>query len=436
MATATWSWSTSSAASSNAGTSWLSYTLKGSALPSGAVISKVEYSLTARVGSYSSSGTFRLYAIAVDNGAYTRADYDSSAPSDYDSFSSGTSTNTTSTSRPSSGYKSYSFENGTAYVWRYNNQRTYCELEDCDFDNKDNTSAFYNSNINLRIKFNTSLSGTCYIMAASVKVTYSTASVSKPTGLTIKQNIDGPTFTLDWNDSTKTGGSGSIVYGVYDDTAGGYLRHVDDNPVTSSTYTGNIPEYNTTREYSVIAKYSGIYSDWSDIKSAIFYKPSINNPSSLTINQTSGQSCKLSWTAASLNYTEGTITYHIYKNGVEIQTTTSTSYTFNENVVSKWGTNAVSLTIKAIATSLKNTASGASLPSDEIGPVTFTYIPPYKTILYYTGNGSINGYEECIVYYYTGNSSEGNNGWVECEPYLYTGESNATINGWQLCSYT
>jgi hypothetical protein len=67
--------------------------------------------------------------------------------------------------------------------------------------------------------------------------------------------------------------------------------------------------------------------------------------------------------------------------------------------------------------------------------VTFTF-EPYKTILYYTGNGSINGYEECIVYYYTGNPNEGNNGWVECEPYIYTGESNATINGWQICSYT
>lgn len=275
-----------------------------------------------------------------------------------------------------------------------------------------------------------------YMRAFTITVNYSMPSVTTPSNLTITQNVDGPTFTLDWNDSTGTGGSGSIVYGVYDDTAGGYLRNVDDNPVTSSNYTGNIPAYNSTRKYSIIAKYSGVYSDWSEIKSIIFYKPSINNPSSLTINQTSGQSCKLSWTAASLNYTKGTITYHIYKNGAEIQTTTSTSYTFDESIVSKWGTNTVSLTIQAIATSLKNTASGTSLSSDIIGPVNFTYIPPYKTILYYTGSGPINGYEECIAYYYTGNSNEGNNGWVECEPYIYTGESNATINGWQLCSYT
>lgn len=439
MATAIWSWSTSSAASSNAGTNWNNiYSLSGTALENNAIISKVEYSLIARIGDIDKSKIFRLYSIAIQNGPYTGTSYsNSAAASSYSSISAETNGETNTASRPSSNYyKSHSFQNGIAYVWNYNNSRTYCELENCDFENIVSTSAFFNDEIDLRMKFNASLDGTTYIMQISVKVTYSTTSVSAPSNLTIKQNTNGATFTLDWDDSTKTGGSGSIAYGVYDNTAGKYLRHIDNNPVTSSTYTGDIPIYNSTRKYSVIAKYSGVYSDWSDIESIIFYEPSINNPSSLTINQTSGQSCTLSWTAASLNYTEGTITYHIYKNSEEIKTTTSTSYTFNEDIVSKWGTNTVSLTIKAIATSLKNTDSGDPLPSDEIGPVTFTYIPLYKTILYYTGNGPINGYEECIVYYYTGNSNEGNSGWVECEPYLYTGESTATINGWQLCSYT
>ena len=366
-------------------------------IPSNAIITSITYTLRITASKYSSSWNWQLKHFYIGNGSPAASEKTKSMSSTEYTFSG-------SLTPAADGLDEFSSSGFYVYA-RANNSASSSQSKS-------------------------------YMWDFSITVEYSTPSVSRPTGLTIKQNTDDATFTLDWNDCSGTGGSGSIVYGVYDDIDYEYIRHIDNNPVTKSEYVGNIPEYNTTRKYSVIAKYSGKYSSWSDVVSITFYKPSINNPYSLTINQISGTSCTLSWQAASLNYTTGNITYSILKNNVVIKTTTDTSYTFNENETSQWGTQQVELTVKASASITGNTASGGTLNSDATNAVVFTFIPPYKTILRYSGNGPINGYEECIVYYYTGDPNKGINGWEECEVYRYTGESNATINGWQLCSYT
>ena len=217
------------------------------------------------------------------------------------------------------------------------------------------------------IKGSSSGSGTLTITYDEVQPTITTPSISS-----ITQNNDG-TFTIKWNACTGSNGSGSVYYGVYDDTAGGYLRDIYDNPITATSYTGSIPAYGTTREYSIIARYSGVLSSWSSIKSTTFTKPSITAPSGLKVTSATAQTCALSWTAAKLNYTSGTITYSIRRNGTEIATTTSTSYTVAEATTKGWGTSASTMTVVAKGTSLGNTASGTTLTSSATSGVSYTY---------------------------------------------------------------
>lgn len=193
-------------------------------------------------------------------------------------------------------------------------------------------------------------------------------SVTTPTISSITQNNNG-TYTIKWNACTGSNGSGSVTYGVYDDTAGGYLSQ----SVSGTSYTGNIPAYGTTREYSVIAYYSGTSSGWSSIKSTTFTKPSITAPSGLKVTSATAQTCALSWTAAKLNYTSGTITYSIRRNSTEIATTTSTSYTVAESTTKGWGTSASTMTVVAKGTGLGNTASGSTLTSSATSGVSYTY---------------------------------------------------------------
>ena len=224
---------------------------------------------------------------------------------------------------------------------------------------------------------NSSSAKTCNFRAgtATITVTYNPPvqpTITTPSISSITQNNDG-TFTIKWNACTGSNGSGSVYYGVYDDTAGGYLRDIYDNPITATLYTGSIPAYGTTREYSIIARYSGVLSSWSSIKSTTFTKPSITAPSGLKVTSATAQTCALSWTAAKLNYTSGTITYSIRRNGTEIATTTSTSYTVAESTTKGWGTSASTMTVVAKGTSLGNTASGTTLTSSATSGVSYTY---------------------------------------------------------------
>lgn len=213
--------------------------------------------------------------------------------------------------------------------------------------------------------------------------------VTTPTISSITQNNNG-TYTIKWNACTGSNGSGSVTYGVYDDTAGGYLSQ----SVSGTSYTGNIPAYGTTRQYSVIAYYSGTSSGWSSIKSTTFTKPSINAPSNLKVNSAAsytGATAPLTWTAGSFSsYLTGTLAYQIYKGDTLVATTNAgaTSYTIPESTTKGWGTSAVTLKIRGKGTGLSNTSQGSTLYSGYTSTVSYTY---KATVTTQPSNLKING---------------------------------------------
>lgn len=239
-------------------------------------------------------------------------------------------------------------------------------------------------------------------------------SVTAPGTPTITQNNDG-TFKASWSASTGSNGSGSVTYQLWNVT--------DDEAVSSSSTSTNvtldIPIYGTAIQYKVVATYSGKTSS-SGIATKTFTKPSLSTPTNVKLSATTGESTTISWTASSITATavSGSIIYSIRKNGTEIKTTTSTSYTFNKDATSTWGTSAVTLTIVATASTVNK--HYPSLTSGASSGVSFTYKKPYQTISYYTNNNFI----PCKVYYYT------NNSWVLCNIHYYTSGL------WKPCSTT
>lgn len=139
--------------------------------------------------------------------------------------------------------------------------------------------------------------------------------------------------------------------------------------------------------------------------------PTISNPSSLLVNGAasySGQTIPLTWTAATLTDTSGTITYYIQANGTNVASTTTTSYTILAEQAKSYTT----------ATTFRVYAVGAGLTSGYSNTVKFTYLSPDKTIAYYDGMSWVN----CLLYYNTGSD------WVKCAPY-YFDDTN-----WVACS--
>ena len=100
----------------------------------------------------------------------------------------------------------------------------------------------------------------------------------------------------------------------------------------------------------------------------VWQAAAITAPSNLRVNgltSDSDSTCTLTWTAATITGAAG-ITYYIYRNGVQVATTTSTSYTFTTSAISSWSN--VTLTVKAY-----NETTGFSSASNA---VTFTYVQP------------------------------------------------------------
>lgn len=105
----------------------------------------------------------------------------------------------------------------------------------------------------------------------------------------------------------------------------------------------------------------------------IWQMASITAPTNLRVNSSTSSTsstCKLTWTASTLTGASGSITYYIYKNGVKVATTTSTSYTFSTSTISGWS--GATLTVKAY-----NSSAGFSAASNS---VTFTYKSPTATV--------------------------------------------------------
>ena len=98
----------------------------------------------------------------------------------------------------------------------------------------------------------------------------------------------------------------------------------------------------------------------------VWQAAAITAPSNLRVNgstSSTSSACKLTWKAAALSGATGTITYYIYKNGSQVATTTSTSYTFSTSTITGWS--GVSLKVRAY-----NSSAGYSAYTSA---VTFTY---------------------------------------------------------------
>lgn len=203
----------------------------------------------------------------------------------------------------------------------------------------------------------------------TLTITYETVqpSLGTPVAPTITQNNNG-TYTASWNAVSASNGSGSVQYRLWSVTDGIALSSYS----TATSVTLNIGTYNYALQFRVQATYSGLTTNGSTTTKT-FYKPSINAPSGLKVTTATAQTCALSWTAAKLNYTTGTITYSIRRNGTEVATTTSTSYTVPESTTKDWGTSVSTMTIVAIGRSLGDTASGSSLTSSATSGVSYTY---------------------------------------------------------------
>lgn len=97
----------------------------------------------------------------------------------------------------------------------------------------------------------------------------------------------------------------------------------------------------------------------------VWQAASITAPTNLRVNGLTSDSdsyCTLTWTAATITGAAG-ITYYIYRNGVQVATTTSTSYTFSTSTITGWS--GVSLKVRAY-----NSSAGYSAYTSA---VTFTY---------------------------------------------------------------
>lgn len=240
----------------------------------------------------------------------------------------------------------------------------------------------YNNNSSSAKTYATRSSGT-----ATVTVNYTPKpqpTLGTPAAPTITQNNNG-TYTASWSAVSASNGSGSVQYRLWNVSDGIALSSYS----TSTSATLNIGAYNYALQFRVEATYSGL-TTYGATATKTFYKPSITAPSNLKVTSATGQTCALSWTAAKLNYTTGTITYSIRRNGTEIATTTSTSYTVAESTTKGWGTSASTMTVVAKGTKLSNTVNNTvtTLTSSATSGVSYTYRAAVST---QPSNLKING---------------------------------------------
>lgn len=396
-------WSTSLSSGTYAGTNWTSYNLSGgSPLPTNAVITNVEYSVTAYIGKYTSkSGKFNFYAIAVNNGPYTTSSYDSGSATTL----TGTISAVTSSNGSESSATTYSFQSGSAKVWRYNNQRTYLRLVDCDFSSNQSTpSAFSSSNISVKVRLNSSLSGTTYITAISVTVNYVVPYLSW--GGTLSAYQSNNQVVLNWSATPSYGnGTGACTYSVHNGTT--WVKY--DLPVSTRSYTLTPTSYGGNITYKVAALYHGglLYEE----KTVTFAAkpPSLSwNNAAPTVTENADGTLTISWNAGSGSWgASGTVVkYTLYaassssSSGTAVGTYTGTSVTITGPA------NDTYYYVTAVYSSASSTSGRTAYAA-------------HRTVKRWNGSA----WEECIVYCYQ------NGTWVECIPYIYNG------SGWELLSH-
>ena len=238
--------------------------------------------------------------------------------------------------------------------------------------------------------------------------------VTWPTNISASQEMNGTT-KITWKACTGSGGTGteSLTYTIHKGENGPVLKTTSATTVTLDI--ASCFGYGTNVQIYVRSHY-GTADEWNYINKT-FYAPSISPPSSLKISDSIGPSTTISWSAAKLSHTTGTITYTVLKNGVPISggTTPSTKYDILESVAKTWGSSAVTLTVQANGTDLSNTYSGRTLTSAASNGVSYTYssitdckVPETFTIsnslsympVQLTWNGAENGVLNTITAYH------------------------------------
>ena len=184
-------------------------------------------------------------------------------------------------------------------------------------------------------------------------------SISAPSSLRVNGlTSDSDSYcTLTWTAATITGAAG-ITYYIYKNGVQVATTTSTSYTFASSTISGWSGVTLTVKAYNETTG----FSDASNAVTFTYVQPiTLTAPSNLRVNgstSSTGSSCRLTWTAATLSGATGTITYYIYKDGTQVATTTSTSYTFSTSTITGWS-----------SASLKISAGYSAYTST----VTFTY---------------------------------------------------------------
>lgn len=154
-------------------------------------------------------------------------------------------------------------------------------------------------------------------------------------------------------------------------------------PVENLSYSLVSPEqYTSPTSFSIYAAAEDAISDYTN--SVTFTYTIVSIPTNLLVNgasSVSSDSCVLTWEAATVSPMQS-LSYRIYIDNILYTTTTTTSYTIPESIISTW-TTTKTITIDALATD--GTSSSIS------NSVSFTYELPI-TNLYLARSNGYNGY--------------------------------------------
>lgn len=195
-------------------------------------------------------------------------------------------------------------------------------------------------------------------------VVWQAAAITAPTNLRVNglTSDSDSTCTLTWTAATITGAAG-ITYYIY-------RNGVQVATTTSTSYTFTTSTISGWSNVTLTVKAYNETTGFSDASNAVtftYVEPiTLTAPGNLRVNgstSSTSSACKLTWTASTLSGATGTITYYIYKDGAQVATTTSTSYTFSQSTITGWS--GASLKVRAY-----NSSAGYSAYTSA---VTFTY---------------------------------------------------------------
>ena len=253
-------------------------------------------------------------------------------------------------------------------------------------------------------------------------VVWQAAAITAPTNLRVNglTSDSDSTCTLTWTAATITGAVG-ITYYIY-------RNGVQAATTTSTSYTFTTSAIGSWSNVTLTVKAYNETTGFSSASNAVtftYVQPvTLTAPSNLKVNGASSSTssaCRLTWTASTLSGATGTITYYIYKDGAQVATTTSTSYTFSQSTITGWS--GASLKVRAY-----NSSAGYSAYTSA---VTFTYRP-----------ASVNITVAASKYATSDNSSLANTGGSSCTVGRSTSGSpvgtamkfNAPSGGWSQYS--